>query len=199
MNKYSDLIIRHKKSVIAVFLVLAAICAALSLGVSVNYNMVDYLPDDAQSTVALGIMRDEFGGELPNARVMISDVTIGQALAYKDQIAATDGVMSVNWLDDVVGRDTLTTTPAEYLNASVLENYYKDGSALYSVAIESGKEEDTVSAIRTLIGEKNAVAGDAVNMGGRTTDVPVTEVLNAMVHIGAGHSFNPGLIDDILG
>ena len=44
--------------------------------VSVNYNMVDYLPDDAQSTRAIEIMEEEFTAAVPNTRVMIKDVII---------------------------------------------------------------------------------------------------------------------------
>ena len=58
------------------FLAVSIICAVLSLLVPVNYNMVDYLPKDAQSTTAIKIIKDEFEGELPNAKVMLTNVSI---------------------------------------------------------------------------------------------------------------------------
>jgi hypothetical protein len=103
-------------------------------------------------------MEDEFGQALPNARVMLSDVTIQEALDEKEKIAAIDGVTAVSWLDDAVGLDTLTTTPIEFLDGSIVESYYKDGCALFSVTIENGMEESAVGAIRDLIGEDNAVS-----------------------------------------
>ena len=39
-------ITRHKKLVIAIFLVATVISAVLILGVSVNYDLTDYLPED---------------------------------------------------------------------------------------------------------------------------------------------------------
>ena len=178
MNKFSGVIVRRKKTVIAVFLILAVLSAFAAVTVSVNYNMVDYLPSGAQSTTAIDLMNDEFGSGMPNAKVMISDVTIQEALADKEKLEAIDGVLSVNWLDDAVGTDTLTTTPAEFLDQTLLDNYYKDGTALFSVEIESGKEKTAVHAIRDLIGESNAAAGDAVNTAG-AQEMSVTEVLKA--------------------
>jgi predicted RND superfamily exporter protein len=54
--------------------------------VKVNYNMVDYLPKESQSTIALEIMQDEFDQDIPNARVMISDVDLQQAIDYKEKL-----------------------------------------------------------------------------------------------------------------
>lgn len=54
--------------------------------VSVNYDMNDYLPESSPSTVALDLMDQEFDGGVPNARVMVADVTVPEALAYKEQI-----------------------------------------------------------------------------------------------------------------
>jgi hypothetical protein len=42
--------------------------------VSINYTLEDYLPEGAESTVAMKVMKDEFGASYPNARVMISDI-----------------------------------------------------------------------------------------------------------------------------
>ena len=60
MRSVSVFIIRHKRLVMSLFIAIALICAVLQLGVSVNYNMIDYLPKNAQSTKAIAIMDEEF-------------------------------------------------------------------------------------------------------------------------------------------
>src|SRR5690554_3278528 len=95
-------ILKHKKIVVIVFMVIALISAIVQFSVSVNYNMVDYLPDDARSTTAMEIMEEEFDGSVPNTRVMINDVTIQEALQAKEKLAAIDGVKDVTWLDDAI-------------------------------------------------------------------------------------------------
>jgi predicted RND superfamily exporter protein len=124
-------------------------------------------------------MKDEFGGEMPNARVMLTGVSIQEALEYKEKIEAIDGITSISWLDDIIGLDTLQTTPLDYMDESILDNYYKDNNALMTLSIESGKEATAVDALYELIGENNAAAGEAVNTA-ETQAMSVSEVLNAM-------------------
>lgn len=180
MKGFTNFVTKYRKSVVTLFFILAAAGLILSLRVSVNYNLVDYLPEDAKSTAAISIMGEEFGGEMPNARVMISDVTIPEALEFKARLADTVGVLSISWLDDVVDLETLAITPVEFLDPSLLTNYYKDNSALFMVTIENGTEESTVAAIRAIIGEENAVAGNAVNTAA-AQEMSVSEVRNAML------------------
>lgn len=179
MDNFSQAIIKHKKIVLAAFLIVSVLSAIFSSLVTVNYNMVDYLPQDAQSTTAIKIMKNEFKGEFPNARIMVTDVSVQEALEYKERIAAIDGVTSISWLDDVIGLGILKTTPLDFLDASIIKNYYKDSNALMSISIESGKEKNTVKSIYELIGEKNAASGEAINTA-ESQSMSVSEVVKAM-------------------
>ena len=93
-------ITRHKKLVIAIFLVATVISAVLILGVSVNYDLTDYLPEDSESTIALDLMYEEFGSGVPNTRVMVRNLTLTGAVETKAKIAQAPGVTGVMWLDD---------------------------------------------------------------------------------------------------
>ncbi|WP_368505268.1 RND family transporter [Alkalihalophilus sp. As8PL] len=152
-------IIKKRKAIVFVFVLIAVIATVAQFFVSVNYNMVDYLPDEAQSTRAIEVMEDEFSGSVPNTRVMIEDVTVQEALQYKERLAAIDHVSDVMWLDDVID----LKTPLEMANQETVEDYYKDGKALFSLSIPSGEELAVTDEIYELIGEENAMAGEAVN------------------------------------
>ncbi|WP_240056642.1 efflux RND transporter permease subunit [Bacillus mesophilum] len=121
--------------------------------------MVDYLPDDAGSTKAMEIMEEEFTATVPNTRVMISDVTVQEALSFKEELTAIDGVSEVIWLDDVVD----LKTPLEMADRDTVESYYKDRNALFSIAVTSGEEVAITDEIYELIGEEGAIAGEAIN------------------------------------
>ncbi|MFB4166951.1 RND family transporter [Virgibacillus sp. JSM 102003] len=121
--------------------------------------MVDYLPDDAPSIVAMDLMEKEFDEPIANARVMVRDVSITESLAYKDKLAAIDGVTSVTWLDDVMD----IKTPIEMANQDTVETYYQDESALFSINIREGEEVEATEKIYNLIGEENAISGEAVD------------------------------------
>ena len=115
-------------------LLLAAIGAVLSGMVGVNYDIKDYLPDGTASTVSLDVMEEEFKGGIPNARVAVKNVTIPEALEYKEKILSCEGVTDVMWLDDAAN----ILQPIETMDTDTAETYYKDNSALFTVTIEDG-------------------------------------------------------------
>lgn len=141
------------------FIIFTVISAAAQFAVSVNYNMTDYLPEEAQSTKALDIMQEEFDGSVPNTSVMMNDVTIQEALVFKEKLASIDGVTDVTWLDDAID----IKTPIEMADEETVETYYKDSNALFSFSIRAGDEVEITDEIYDLIGEENAMAGEALD------------------------------------
>ena len=164
MKKFYQWVVNHPSIIITTFAVLFIICALCKQMVSVDYDMNDYLPENSPSTVALDLMDTEFGGGIPNARVMVKNTTVPEALEYKAEIEAVDGVTAVTWLDDAASMEE----PLETMDTDMVKNYYKDGNALFSVTIDSEKRMDAVNAIRDLIGEDNAMTGSAVSTAAAT-------------------------------
>ncbi|SET53848.1 hypothetical protein SAMN05421676_105229 [Salinibacillus kushneri] len=121
--------------------------------------MVDYLPDDSPSMEAMDLMEEEFDEPIANARVMVRDVSITEALSYKEQLEAIEGVSNVTWLDDVID----VKTPVEMADEDTVESYYKDKAALFSIHIREGDEVNITDQIYDLIGEENAITGEAVD------------------------------------
>jgi len=153
------------KTVVVLFLLLAAVCALCKPLIAVNYDMNDYLPPDTASTLALDAMDAEYDGGVPNARVMVRNVTVPEALAYKQRLEAVDGVTSVTWLDDAAD----VRQPLETLDADTVSSYYQDGAALFSVTIAEDQRIEAVDAIRALISDGNAMSGSAVSTAVATT------------------------------
>lgn len=179
MNGWIDFIMKFKKSVFIFFIGVAALSTFFALYVMVNYKMVDYLPEDASSTVAMKVMDEEFGTEMANARIMINNTNVEEALEYKTNLQKIEGISSVSWLDDIVGSDVLLVTPIEYLDKMLLDAYFKNNNALFSIIIESGKEKIALDGIYDLIGKENAVSGEAINIA-ETQNMSVNEVMKAM-------------------
>lgn len=191
-------IIRHRKAVVAAFLIASAVCAAFIPFVKTNYNMVDYLPESAQSTTAVAIMEDEFSSSVPNANVLVHDVTVARALELKDEMSAIEGVEDVMWLDDAAD----VTVPVEMLDAATVETYYRVGSgadedagaeglagsasssgsltaptsdsacgtALFQLTIAEGEEGRAVPALRDLV-DRESEASAAVGGAGAANAV----------------------------
>lgn len=167
-------ITRHKKLVIAIFLVATVISAVLILGVSVNYDLTDYLPEDSESTIALDLMYEEFGSGVPNTRVMVRNLTLTGAVETKAKIAQAPGVTGVMWLDDTQDM----STPIELMDSATVEQYWHDGTALYQVTIEEGRESEAVAALYEMLGSDVAISGNSANTASMQNLV-VSEVVGA--------------------
>lgn len=176
MEKFAHLVTKHKIAVITLFLSAAVASLLLLMFVKVNYNMADYLPPDAQSTKALKIMNQEFTAAMPNAKVMINDISIMEAVEYKQKLASIEGVTEVLWLDDVFD----IKKPLEMGDSNTTEEFYKNGNALYTVTIAEGMEKKATAAIRDVIGDENALTGEAPDLA-NTQQAAVAEVLNALI------------------
>ncbi|MDF2541721.1 MAG: hypothetical protein K0S47_1439 [Herbinix sp.] len=182
-ERFFRLVVNHRKLVIGIFLVAVVFFGLSKQFVKVNYDMNDYLPDNTSSTVSLNVMEEEFGSGIPNARVMITNVTVPEALTMKEQLGNIEGVTDVTWLDDAVD----LTIPLETLNHELVEHYYKNNAALYSVTISEDRRIDSVNQIRNLIGQDNAMTGSAVNTATATQNT--TKEIGRIVAIAVPFTF----------
>lgn len=192
-DKFFSGIVKHKRIVIIAFILMAVISIPLMMRVKVNYDMTKYLPEDSPSTVALEKMDEEFEGGVPNARVMIQDVSIEQAFVYKYSLSSIDGVLSVSWMDDAISLDSLDINslmqlsqgglPMDIDNQPMIGNYYKDNTAIYSLTIDEEKATGAVEEIRELIGDDNAVTGNAVAIADATTSTVNEVALSSVISV----------------
>lgn len=157
LNLLSNFVVKRKKQIIIFFILAMFICAGLFFIVPINYNMTDYLPDEANSTVALNIMESEFEQAIPNLNVMVENLTITEALNLKDKISNADYVKEVLWLDDTMD----LKIPLEMQSTKDVEAYYKDSTALFMVTVEDGNEQAAIAAIETTIGKDCFISGPA--------------------------------------
>ena len=160
MNWFAEKTLKYKKVILAVFLGLSVISIFSIAAVNVNYNILDYLPEDSSSTKAIDIMDEVFDKEPPNVRVLVEDVSIPEALSYKEKIAKVKGVKEVTWLDDSVD----IKQPEKFIDKSDIEGWYRDKNALFTVLVDEDDLSTPLNAIRDIIGDKGAMSGSAVTI-----------------------------------
>ncbi len=169
MERISRFILKQKIAIIVLFAVLTGVSAIASTMVGINYKLSDYLPADAPSTVALNMMEERFDQTIPNLSVYIERVSIPEAMDFKETLTKQPGVMSVLWLDDVLD----VYTPLQMQDAEMVEGWYRDGGALFSVTMEEDHIADNIASLRVLVGDRGVLSGDAVNQAasqGATAD-----------------------------
>ena len=172
MRKFYEGVVNQSKIIIIIFVILAILSAVLQNFVAVNYDMNDYLPETAKSTVSIDIMQNEFEGGIPNARVMITNVTIPEALEVKKMIENVAGVTDVMWLDDSID----VTVPLSTYDSDMIETYYKDSAAVFNVTIDEESRISAVDEIKEIIGEEGALTGAAVSTAYATINT-VNEIM----------------------
>ena len=158
MERYTQFLLKHRIQVIVLFVAAAAVCAVLSGLVDVNCKLTDYLPGESASTRAIKVMEEEYNQAVPNMRVLIYDVTIPEALEYKERLKAAEGIQEVSWLDDAVN----IYEPLEMAPQKTVDEWYQDGNALFSVTVKEDRADEAVAAVREIIGDENCMSGSVV-------------------------------------
>jgi predicted RND superfamily exporter protein len=158
-------ILKRKVLIPICFLIVTLFSLLLLPSLKINYDLMDYLPKDAPSTIAAAKLEELFGeiNDTSGTRVMVRVEDVSQALELKSKIAAVTNVSEVKWLDDTAN----INQPLSFIPEKQLDAYYKEGWALYQVKFSdsgSGKEISTaLSAIREIISDEGAMSGGAVN------------------------------------
>lgn len=159
MRNLYNLIVKNPGKVILLFGIASVVSVVLFLCTGINYNMLDYLPEEANSTIALEKMGEEFEQPIPNLNIMVEDVSIPEALEIKEKLSQTEYVSEVLWLDDALD----VKKPLEVQDSATVEMYYKDGDALFMASAEDGKSQDAIVNIREAVGVPCKISGTAAD------------------------------------
>ena len=154
-------ILRHRKTIVIVFLAITLVSLILIPLISVNYDMQIYLPADSETKSALNQMTDVFGLN-GSAQAMVTDISLTEAVGIKQDLSRIKGVKSVIFLDDWADLDQ----PIDYLDQKLVESFYRGSSALFQITFTEGDYGETtrqaLTDIRLLLGDHAALAGPAV-------------------------------------
>ena len=158
LSHIAKFVLKHRKLVAILFLIALLISVLMIPLVKINYNLADYVPAKADSTIAVEVMSSEFEQAIPNVQVYVPDLTLPEALALKEKIAASPSVTDVLWLDDVID----VYKPLNLADPSTVEGYYKNKGALFQVTVDDSDQPASLKLLQTIAGEEGAVSGQLV-------------------------------------
>lgn len=184
MKRVAELVVGHSKLLLAVFGLLTVLAGFLMLGVKINYNLAEYVPADAPSTVAMDVIAEEFDDAIPNVRVYVPDVTVAEALEIKQRLLAVPAAQSVIWLDDFVD----LKMPIEVADPTLVKGFYEQGGALYQMAVTLDSTPETLAQIREIATDDGAVEGQLVDqaLAQTSTGDEITTIMLIMIPLGVG-------------
>lgn len=182
MQRIAAFIVGHKRIVLWGFILFTLLCGLMIPLIGINYNLMDYLPLEAPSTIAIEEMTSQYAQSIPNARVVVPGVSLIEALEIKQRLAEIESVESVLWLDDVQD----IKIPLEQLDQNYVEAYYKDRTALFMVTAQLDDTVRTLDDLRQVAGESGAVSGQIVTLSSvqNSTSSEVFTIMVIMVPLG---------------
>ena len=159
-EKCANFIVKKREKIGLGFLLMLIVSLFLSFFVEINYDLSKYLPDWSLTEQGIHKMEETFGYP-GTARVMIKNVTMGEALNYKNQIEEISGVDRVSFHTGENG-----AFAPNYMEGKTEDLDYKDGNALFHIVFVNGdsdlKTKAAVQEIEDLLGDKAVYAGLAV-------------------------------------
>ncbi len=159
MKKFYGKMLKHRRIVILLYLCLTVLAVMAAQKVQVDTNLADYLPEDSLSTISIDVMGEEFDGEIPNAELMVKDISLKDAVNLEDALLEIEGVNEVTGIGDTVD----LAIPIEMYPEDTVESYYKDGNALYYLALDESYDYSLVETIEELAGDNAVMSGSFVN------------------------------------
>jgi len=152
-------VLNNKKKILFLFSCIFIVSIFLMTKVNVNYNIMDYLPEDTESSVAIDVMEEEYNTNINIIRVMLKDITIAETLEYKQKLSQIDGITDVTFLDDQID----VTKPLEIYDSSIVNAWYKNNNSLITFTVDDDKQVEIIEAVQDIVKDKGIIYGDVYN------------------------------------
>ena len=121
------------------------------LNTRINYDMLNYLPDDMDTVIGQDTLKEDFG-KGAFSFIIVEDIPAKDVAALKEKIEAVDHVDTVLWYDSLAD----LSVPMELLPDKLYDAFNQGNATMMAVFFDSATSEDvTMDAIRDI----RAIAG----------------------------------------
>ena len=158
MNGFGNLVVKHRKLILlcaVILLVPSVIGMALT---RINYDMLNYLPDDIETMKGQNILQEDFNKGAFSI-LMVEGMAPEEVSELKGQIEKVDHVTSVVWYDSIFG----SNIPIEFLPSKIYDKFNKGNTTLMAVFFDTSTSADetmnAIGSIRRIAGSKCFVTG----------------------------------------
>mgnify|MGYP004601813613 CR=1 FL=1 len=128
------------------------------LNTRINYDMLNYLPDDMDTVLGQDTLKDDFG-KGAFSFLIVEDMPAKDVAALKAKIEAVDHVDTVLWYDSLAD----LSVPMELLPDKLYNAFNNGNATMMAVFFDSATSEDVtmdaIRDIRTIAGKQCVVSG----------------------------------------
>ncbi len=156
--KFSKAVVKYRIPILIVTLVLMIPSVLGMIGTRINYDMLDYLPDDMDTVIGQNELMEDFG------KGAFSFIVV-EDMPDKDVAALTDKIKGVEHVDTVLWYSSLAdvSIPMELLPDKLYNEFNKDGATMIAVFFDSATSADVtmdaIREIRSVCGKQCFVSG----------------------------------------
>ena len=156
--RFAKAVVKHRVLILILAIALMVPSVVGMACTRINYDMLDYLPDDMDTVIGQNELMEDFG-KGAFSMLVIEDMPAKDVAALKAKIEAVDHVDSVVWYDSILD----LSVPMEMLPDKIYNEFNTGDATLMAVFFDSATSADvTMDAIR----EIRAIAGKQVFVSG---------------------------------
>lgn len=151
-------IVKNRVLILIIGLVLLIPSVIAMVGTRINYDMLDYLPDDMDTVIGQNTLKEDFG-KGAFSFVILEDMQTKDVSRLKEKIEQVEHVESVIWYDSFVD----TSVPMELLPDRLYDAFNTENATMMAVFFDTATSEDetmdAIREIRSLTGKQCFVSG----------------------------------------
>ena len=144
--RFSKAVVKHRILILIVVLVLMIPSVLGMAGTRINYDMLDYLPEDMEMVIGQNELLEDFG-KGAFSFIIVEDMPAKDVAALKEKIEQVDHVETVLWYDSIAD----LSIPMELLPDKIYNEFNTENATMMAVFFDTSTSSDiTMDAIREI-------------------------------------------------
>ena len=144
--RFSKAIVKHRILILIVVLVLMIPSVLGIAGTRINYDMLDYLPEDMETVIGQNELLEDFG-KGAFSFIIVEDMPAKDVATLKEKIEQVDHVETVLWYDSIAD----LSIPMELLPDKIYNEFNTENATMMAVFFDTSTSSDiTMDAIREI-------------------------------------------------
>lgn len=144
--RFGEAVVKHRILILIVAIVLMIPSVLGMAGTRINYDMLDYLPEDMETVIGQNELLEDFG-KGAFSFIIMEDMPAKEVAALKKKIEQVDHVETVLWYDSIAD----LSIPMELLPNKIYNEFNTENSTMMAVFFDTSTSSDvTMDAIRQI-------------------------------------------------
>ena len=144
--RFSKAVVKHRILILIVVLVLMIPSVLGMAGTRINYDMLDYLPEDMETVIGQNELLEDFG-KGAFSFIIVEDMPAKDVAALKEKIEQVNHVETVLWYDSIAD----LSIPMELLPDKIYNEFNTENATMMAVFFDTSTSSDiTMEAIREI-------------------------------------------------